>query len=124
MRRVRLYTLAEDEKLLALRLVHNGLRGNGGLPTIAKKMGRAVSSVRHRLMTLAEYDDGAIVRRRGWSEEEAAKLLEWRAQGVTMRECGKRLGRSLESIKAKLALPNRRKRHGKENCADRCDAGE
>ena len=53
----RRFTPSEDARLVELRLVHDGVRGRGGLKTIAKKLGRAKSSVQLRLNKLAERGD-------------------------------------------------------------------
>lgn len=66
MRKLRRFTPEEDARLVALRLIHCGSNGqpradggNGGLRTIGKILGRRHSSVRHRLIYLAERDEEA-----------------------------------------------------------------
>lgn len=55
-RQVRKFCPAEDAQLIELRMIHNGIPGNGGLKIIAKKMGRSLSSVAYRLRFLARQD--------------------------------------------------------------------
>ena len=88
-RRVKPFTPEEDARLTEMRLAHPG---HGGMIKIARELGRPYSSVKSRLLWLADVEESYRHPRKIYSDAQRQQVAELARQRVPATEIAQRVG--------------------------------